>query len=227
MAKAKHPIVFADVDFCVVDTETTGGMASLHRIIEVAAFHVRDGIVLDKFSTLLNPGRTIPPWISLFTGITDEMVRHAPAFTDIADDLRRFLDRGVFVAHNAMFDYRFLHSEFARVGTSWQRPQLCTVRMARRLFPDLPSRSLGPLCEHLMIDIYDRHRATGDAEATIYVLKHMLKKLVTDHSVTSLNELEAFLRPTRKKKAKSSPPQELSYNSVTQGSIPHSEGVST
>ncbi len=202
MAVASRPLVFADVDFCVVDTETTGGIASLHRVIDVAAYHVRDGIVLDRFSTLINPGRIIPPWISVFTGITDEMVKDAPAFSDVAPALRRFLDRGVFVAHNAPFDYNFLRHEFERLGETWQRPNLCTVRLARKLYPELPSRSLGPLCEHLMIDIYDRHRAAGDAEATIYVLKHMLKQLVLEHSVTSLSALESFLRPHRKSRTK-------------------------
>jgi DNA polymerase-3 subunit epsilon len=200
MAVGDKPAIFADVDFCVVDTETTGGLASLHRVIDVAEFHVRDGIVLDRFSTLINPGRAIPGWITAFTGINDEMVKHAPTFADIAPGLRRFLERGVFVAHNAPFDYRFIGSEFERVGESWERPKLCTVRMARKLFPELPSRSLGALCEHLMIDIYDRHRAAGDAEATIYVLKHMLKKLVHEHRVASMPELESFLRPARASK---------------------------
>jgi DNA polymerase-3 subunit epsilon len=213
MAAGERPVIFADVDFCVVDTETTGGRAALHRVIEVAAFHVRDGIVLDRFSTLINPGRAIPPWISFFTGITDDMVKSAPSFPEVAQELRRFLDRGVFVAHNAPFDYNFIRAEFERVGETWMRPNLCTVRLARKLFPELPSRSLGPLCDHLMIDIYDRHRAAGDAEATIYVLKHMLKKVFHEHGVTSLGELESFLRPPRKSKPRRSSVK-LSYNFV-------------
>src|SRR5688572_4194562 len=116
MAVDERSYAFSDVDFCVVDTETTGGMAATHRVIDVAAFHVRDGIVMDRFSTLINPGRAIPPWISLFTGITDDMVKHAPSFHEVAEPLRRFLDRGVFVAHNAMFDYKFLRFEFERLG---------------------------------------------------------------------------------------------------------------
>jgi DNA polymerase-3 subunit epsilon len=201
-----HPVVFADVDFCVVDTETTGGRAELHRVIEVAAFHVRDGIVMDRFTSLINPGRAVPLWISVFTGITDEMVKDAPTFPEIAAPLRRFLERGVFVAHNAPFDYKFLRVEFERLGENWQRPKLCTVRMARKLYPELPSRSLGPLCEHLMIDIYDRHRAAGDAEATVYVLKHLLKKIHADHGVCSLDGIESFLRVRRRRDDRSNVP---------------------
>jgi len=207
MAVVEHPIVFADVDFCVVDTETTGGMAALHRVIEVAALHVRDGIVLDRFSTLINPGRPIPPFISTFTGITDDMVRSAPSFNEVAAPLRRFLDRGVFVAHNAPFDYKFILHEYQRMGEVWARPSLCTVRLARKLFPELPSRSLRPLCDHLMIDIHGRHRAAGDAEATTYVLNRMLKKMVVEHNVHSLPDVHSFLKPRRKTKTK-----DLSYN---------------
>lgn len=187
-------------DYCVVDTETTGGMADVNRVIDVAAFHVRDGIIMGKFQTLLNPGRPIPPWITQLTGINDDMVKDAPRFDQVAPALRSFLDRGVFVAHNVNFDYRFVQCEYGRLGETWERPKLCTVRMARKLFPELPSRSLGNLCEHLLIDITDRHRAAGDAEATIYVLKHMLKRFTAEHNLETLEHLERHLKARRKKK---------------------------
>ncbi|MBV9080404.1 MAG: DNA polymerase III subunit epsilon, partial [Elusimicrobia bacterium] len=185
--------VLAELDFCVIDTETTGGRAENHRIIDVAVFHVRDGIVLDKFQTLINPGFPIPEWITGLTGINDDMVRNAPRFDAVAEELAAFLKRGVFVAHNAMFDYSFVQAEFARLGHAWNAPRLCTVRLARQLFPELASRSLGFLCDHLMIDIYDRHRAAGDAEATVYVLKHFLKMLEREHEVRTWEELESCL----------------------------------
>ena len=183
----------AEVDFIVLDTETTGGRAEESRIIEVAAFHYRDGIILDKFHSLLHPGGPIPPWITALTGIDDAMVKDAPRFADIAGALRAFLDRGVFVAHNAPFDYSFLQAEFARLGQTWQSPKLCTVRLARHLFPELPSRSLGFLCEHLLIEIFGRHRAAGDAEATVYVLKHCLQLLRRDADVRTWEDLERAL----------------------------------
>jgi len=182
-----------ETDFCVIDTETTGGSATHHRVIDVAVYHYRDGIILNKFHSLVNPGRPIPDWITMLTGIDDAMVRTAPSFSDIAGELKKFLDRGIFVAHNASFDYGFIRGEFERLGVAWERPKLCTVRLARRLYPELPSRSLGVLCGHFQIDIYDRHRAAGDAEATVYVLKHLLKKAEAEHAVSSLNQLEALL----------------------------------
>lgn len=192
-----------ELDYCVVDTETTGGRASINRVIDVAVFHFRDGIVLDKYQTLINPGRPIPPWITALTGIDDDMVRHAPRFEEIAGDLKNFLEKGTFVAHNAPFDYKFIYHEFLRVGEEWKRPHLCTLKLARRLFADLPSRSLGVLCDHLMIDIYDRHRAAGDAEATVYLLKHLLQKLAREHRVTTHDELETFYHSSLVKRPRS------------------------
>jgi len=97
------------------------------------------------------------------------MVRRAPTFEEVAEAAHAILSRGVFAAHKAMFDYGFVQREFERHGTFFARPQVCTLRLARQLLPELPSRSLGYLCDHLLIDIADRHRAHGDAEATAYV----------------------------------------------------------
>ncbi|MCB4757184.1 MAG: hypothetical protein LHV69_09205 [Elusimicrobia bacterium] len=183
-----------EIDFCVVDTETTGGSAAADRVIEVAVFRVNDGIVLEKFHSLINPERPIPAWITAFTGIDDEMVEKAPTFEEIAPALRKILSKGIFTAHNASFDYRFLQQEFCRLEEPLERPTLCTVRLARRLFPDLRSRGLDALCEHLLIDIWDRHRAAGDAEATVYVFKNLLQKLEREFGLTTLEELEIFLK---------------------------------
>jgi DNA polymerase III subunit epsilon len=182
----------AEIPFCVVDTETTGGRAELHRVSDVAVFVVQDGIILDRFQTLLNPGRPIPEWITMLTGIDDSMVKNAPTFADIAPVLRDKLAKGVFVAHNVGFDRRFLQEEFARLGDEWRSEDLCTLRLARHLFPELPSRSLGFLCEHLLVDIYDRHRAAGDAEATVYVLKEMLRQLREKHAIQTWSDLQLF-----------------------------------
>ena len=185
-------LTLPEIDFCVLDTETSGGRAVDDRVIEVAAFHYRDGIILDRFHSLINPGRPIPSWITDLTGIDDAMVASAPRFEAIADPLRIFLDRGVFVAHNAGFDYGFLQREFARMGQVWNRPRLCTVKLARQLLPELPSRSLGFLCDQLLIEIENRHRAAGDAEATVYVLKDLLRRLKKDFGIDTWEGLEAF-----------------------------------
>jgi DNA polymerase-3 subunit epsilon len=193
---------FPETDFCVIDTETTGGSAAHNRVIDVAVFHVRAGKIVDKFQSLINPERPIPQWITGLTGIDDTMVERAPRFVDVADALEEFLGRGIFTAHNAPFDYSFIREEFMRAGRVFERPRLCTVRLARRLLPELPSRSLGMLCEHLLIDIWDRHRAAGDAEATVYVLKDLLRKASREHGVTSWKDLEKFLTSTTRASSK-------------------------
>ncbi|MFN0118547.1 MAG: exonuclease domain-containing protein [Elusimicrobiota bacterium] len=187
-------LAVSELDFCVVDTETTGGKAENEHVIDIAAFHYRDGIIFDKFQTLINPGKAIPSWITQLTGISNEMVTNAPTFSEIAIPLAEFLNKGVFVAHNAAFDYSFIKSEYARVGMGWERPKLCTVRMARHLYPELPSRSLGALCDYLMIDLTDRHRAHGDAEATVYVLKHLLKKAEREMGVSNWKSLQILMQ---------------------------------
>lgn len=198
-----------ETDFCVIDTETTGGSALFNRVIDVAVFHVRDGEVMDKFETLVNPGRPIPPWITHLTGITDRMVDDAPTFFDIADSLKGFLDRGVFTAHNAAFDYGFIREEYKRLGIDFCRPQCCTLKLSRHLYDDLRSRSLGVLCESLLIDIWDRHRAHGDAEATVYVLKEILRKVRDEYDVSTWEDLENFSRYGRLRL-----PEGLTYRSI-------------
>jgi DNA polymerase-3 subunit epsilon len=162
-------------------------------VIDVAVFRFKGGEIMGKFQSLINPGRPIPQWITAFTGIDDDMVKNAPSFSEIAEPLYEFLSNGIFTAHNAGFDYGFLQSEFIRAGRPLVRPQCCTLRLARRLMPELPSRSLGNLCESLLIDIWDRHRAHGDAEATVYVLKEFLRQLESHHGITTWPDLQAFL----------------------------------
>ncbi len=155
----------------VLDVETTGGKAGTDRVIEIGAVKVQAGEVLATFSTLLNPGRTIPSFISRLTGISNAMVADAPTFADIADKLAEFLQGAVFVAHNAKFDYGFIRSEFARCDITFEMPQLCTVVNMRRYYPGLASYSLGKLCEEFEIKLHNHHRALADATATVELLK--------------------------------------------------------
>jgi DNA polymerase-3 subunit epsilon len=148
---------------------------------------------MDKFETLLNPERNIPEWITRLTHIDDAMVKRAPTFRDVAKPLHQFLTRGVFTAHNARFDFGFVQTEFHRLGQDFETPQVCTLKLARLLYPGLPSRSLGNLCEALLIDVWDRHRARGDAEATVYVLKEILRNLKENYGVHTWDELERIL----------------------------------
>jgi DNA polymerase-3 subunit epsilon len=140
-------------------------------VIEIGAVKVQAGEVLETFSTLLNPGRSIPSFISRLTGISNAMVADAPIFADIADKLAEFLRGAVFVAHNAKFDYGFIRSEFARCDITFDMPQLCTVVNMRRYYPGLQSYSLGKLCEEFDIKLNNHHRALADATATVELLK--------------------------------------------------------
>ena len=137
--------------YAIIDVETTGGVARYERITEIAIV-LHDGEkVVDTFSTLLNPERSIPWSITQLTGINDEMVAHAPKFYEVARKIVEMTEDAVFVAHNVSFDYNFVREEFARLGFTFTRRQLCTVRLARKVFPGLPSYSLSNLKKHFNI----------------------------------------------------------------------------
>lgn len=162
--------------YAIVDIETTGGYAENHRMTEIAIYH-HDGIqITDRFQTLINPGRRVPHFITGLTGITTEMVREAPAFSDVAKEIHHWLKDRVFVAHNAHFDYGFVKKELQEAGFQWSSRKLCTVRLGRKIVPGLDSYSLGRLAESLGIRIADRHRAGGDAEATARIFDLFLKR---------------------------------------------------
>ena len=178
-------------DFVVVDVETTGTRPPDCRVTEVGAYRVRDGQVVDEFTSLVNPGVPVPPFISSLTGITNEMVAGAPPFTRIADGWLRFAQNSVLVAHNASFDMRFLNSEIARLypARRMANPHLCTVALSRRLLPDLASHRLDRLADHFGIPISARHRAHGDALATAHILVRLLDLLHT-HGARTLGDAQ-------------------------------------
>ncbi|MEM0995529.1 MAG: exonuclease domain-containing protein [Bacteroidota bacterium] len=160
--------------FAVIDLETTGGSASRDKITEIAII-VHDGVRrLREFTTLVNPERPIPHYITDITGISDDMVADAPKFYEVAKQVVELTEGCTFVAHNVNFDYGFLREEFRQLGFEYQREKLCTVRTSRKLIPGLPSYSLGKLCRTLGIPLYDRHRAMGDADATTVLLEQLL-----------------------------------------------------
>lgn len=195
-----------DEEFVVVDVETTGGSPQHgHRVTEVAAVRVVGGEVRESFASLVDPCRHIPRMITALTGITDEMVRGAPRFEEIAPELMDVLGGRVFVAHNAAFDWRFVCSELERTtGSTLEGRQLCTVRLARRLLPQLPSRSLDGLAEYFGLEIASRHRALDDAVATARVLVRFID-LLSDRGVTDWAGVQTLLsgRATRRKTRRS------------------------
>ena len=165
--------------YAIVDIETTGGYAENHRMTEIAIYHHDGTRITDSFQTLLNPGQQIPGFITGLTGIDYEMVKDAPAFSEIAGEVYLWLKDRIFVAHNAQFDYGFLKKEFEHAGISWDPKKLCTVRLSRKIIPGLRSYSLGRLAESLGIRILNRHRAGGDAEATSLIFDILLKRDTT------------------------------------------------
>jgi DNA polymerase-3 subunit epsilon len=161
--------------YAIIDLETTGGQPTQDRITEIAIF-VHDGEkIVDQYSTLVNPGRSIPPFIVQLTGITNDMVADAPKFHEVARKVVEMTEGCVFVAHNVRFDYSFLKKEFADLGYNYSRKTLCTVRLSRSLIPGQPSYSLGKLCQNIGIPLEGRHRAAGDAEATTLLFERLLR----------------------------------------------------
>ena len=156
--------------YVVVDVETTGGRGDRHRVTEIGAVKVRDGEIIDRFQTLLNPQRTIPPGITRLTGISPAMVEDAPYFADVADAFEAFMSDAIFVAHNVEFDYGFIASEFARIGRMFRHPKLCTCASMRKLYPGMRSYSLASLCRSFDIPLKQHHRALCDAEAAAELL---------------------------------------------------------
>ena len=158
-----------------MDIETTGGHASSSGITDIAIV-ITDGInILDRFETLINPLQHIPYHIESLTGISNEMVEEAPQFIDIAEKVYQLLHHRIFVAHNVNFDYSFIRFALQKVGLDLKTSKLCTVRISRKVKPGLPSYSLGRLCQSLEIPLSNRHRAGGDADATVLLFMKMLE----------------------------------------------------
>ncbi len=185
--------------YAIVDIETTGGNSSNERITEIAVF-IHDGKkVIEEFQTLLHPEKNIPPYISQMTGITDKMVEKAPKFYQIAKQLIELTEGKVIVAHNSSFDYNFIKREYKNLGYDFKRKTLCTVKLSRKLIPGKKSYSLGKLCADLGIEINGRHRAGGDALATVKLFELLLHtgaaELQTDENKTDriLNNLNLNL----------------------------------
>lgn len=180
------------LSYTVVDVETTGGSPDAgHRVTEIAAVRVEQGQVRDVFQTLINPERSIPPFITSLTSISWEMVKDAPRFRDVCEELLSRMEGTIFVAHNAAFDWRFVSAEVARAtGRRIEGRRLCTVRLARAVLPQLRRKSLDWVANHYGVEIEGRHRAAGDALATAHCLLRMLQSAAVDHECSTWSHLE-------------------------------------
>ena len=170
---------FTETDFVVFDLETTGAKAPPCRITEIGAYRVKNGKIIDEYQTLVNPETAIPLFISQLTGITDTMVKNAPKFRDVAADFLNFIGDSVLVAHNAHFDIHFLNHEIGRIHTDYcvGNPSLCTVRLSRRLLPDIENHRLNTLANHYSVALVNHHRAGDDAHATAHIFVNLLEEL--------------------------------------------------
>ncbi len=162
--------------YAILDIETTGGKYNEEGITEIAIYKYDGHEVVDQFISLVNPEREIQPFVVNLTGINSNMLRHAPKFYEVAKRIVEITTDCIVVAHNAQFDYRILRTEFSRLGFEFERQSLCTVELSKNLIPGQPSYSLGKLVRSLGIPVSDRHRASGDAQATVKLFKMLLAK---------------------------------------------------
>lgn len=195
--------------YSVIDIETTGG----DKITEISILVFDGKKVVDEFTSLVNPECSIPYYITTLTGISDNMVMKAPKFYEIAKKVLEITKDTIFVAHNVNFDYNIIRKEFKSLGSDFKRKKLCTIRLSRKIIPGFKSYSLGKLCTSLNIPISNRHRAKGDAEATVLLFKMLLEK---DQD----NVISTFLKP---KSREATLPPLLSANVIK--SLSENEGV--
>jgi DNA polymerase III epsilon subunit family exonuclease len=178
-----------ETDFVVFDLETTGAKVPPCRVTEIGAFKVSGGKIVDEYQTLINPLMPIPTFIAELTGISDEMVRSAPQFHEVAEEFLEFIGDAVLVAHNAPFDIRFINHEIGRVFEGYRlgNPHLCTVQLSRKLLPDIENHRLHTVADYYSITIENRHRAGDDALATAKVFIHFLSQL-NEMGISELNK---------------------------------------
>lgn len=176
--------------YCILDIETTGGQFNEEGITEIAIYKYDGHDIVDQFISLVNPEIPIQPFVVKLTGINNAMLRSAPKFYEVAKRIIEITENCIVVAHNASFDYRILQTEFRRLGFRFQKQTLCTVELSKKLIPGQESYSLGKLVRALGIPMADRHRATGDAMATVKLFKMLLAKDVEKEIIKSLVKTE-------------------------------------
>ena len=162
--------------YAIIDIETTGGQFNEEGITEIAIYKYDGYEIKDQFISLINPEKPIQPFVVKLTGINNAMLRSAPKFYEVAKRIIEITDDCILVAHNTSFDYRILRTEFNRLGYDFVKPTVCTVELSKKLIPEQPSYSLGKLVRALGIPMSDRHRASGDALATVKLFQLLLAK---------------------------------------------------
>ncbi len=188
---SKLPVEKAE--FCIIDVETTGLSPTYNGIIEIGLVKISDLKITQKFHSLINPGREIPYFITQLTGISGEDVYDAPFFGDVADEIDEFISDTILTAHNFPFDSSFLRKEYRYCGKDlFKNPGLCTLKLSRRLFPNLKSKSLGSVTRYLKLHNSNEHRALGDAETTAKLLIKLIKELKNKYEIKNTKQLLEF-----------------------------------
>ncbi|MDA8595443.1 exonuclease domain-containing protein [Flavobacteriaceae bacterium] len=162
--------------YVIIDIETTGGKFNEEGVTEIAMHRFDGHSIVDSFVSLINPEKNIQPFVVKLTGISNKMVKTAPKFHEVAKRIIEISKDAILVAHNSDFDYRILKNSFKELGYDYERNTLCTVELSRKLLPEEPAYSLGKLCKSLGIPMSDRHRANGDALATVKLFEILLEK---------------------------------------------------
>jgi len=183
--------------YSILDVETTGGKFNEEGITEIAIYRFDGEKIVDQFVSLINPEIPIQPFVQQLTGINDKMLINAPKFYQIAKRILEITENSILVAHNSSFDYRMIKIEFERLGYKFYISQLCTVKLSKKIIPDLKSYKLGNLVKNLGIPISNRHRASGDALATVELFKLLLLK---DNEKVIVNSLITETKPSSKNK---------------------------
>ncbi|BFP43592.1 exonuclease domain-containing protein [Flavobacteriaceae bacterium GF1] len=184
--------------YAILDIESTGGKYNEEGIMEIAIYRFDGENTVDRFISLVNPEREIQPFVVKLTGINNKMLRSAPKFHEVAKRIIEITQGTTLVAHNAQFDYRILRTEFRRLGYNFERKTLCTVDLSKKLLPDAESHSLGKLVRSLGIPVSDRHRANGDALATLKLFKLLLAKDIDKSIVREVVRAETLGELTKK-----------------------------
>lgn len=197
--------------YTIIDIETNG---SENKITEIAILKHDGTQIIEEFTSLVNPESTIPAYITTLTGIDNRMVADAPTFSEIAQHVLDITEDSIFVAHNVNFDYNIIRNSFKELDIEFKRKKICTIRLSRKLIPGHQSYSLGKLCTALNIEVFDRHRAKGDAEATVILFEMLLAK---EQAETVIKE---FLKPSSKEATL--PP---SLPSAVFNAIPNTPGI--
>lgn len=169
--------------YAIIDIETSGGNYKTGKITEVAIYKHDGYKIIDEYTTLINPETKIDWYVKKLTGIDNNLVKDSPKFYEVAKNILDITKGCVFIAHNVDFDYGFIRQEFKSLGYEFKRKKLCTVKLSRQLIPGKKSYSLGKLCKEIGIPIEDRHRAAGDALATVKLFELLLKTDKNNHLI--------------------------------------------